>query len=357
MNPYLSSEPWTVIKKDKIRRHLFSLAIFTFVIIQNLSFVWAESNEATVLRLGHFPNVTHAQAVLAHGSGEFEKAIGVPIQWTTFNAGPSAIAALLAGVIDATYIGPNPAMNGYVKTHGEGLRIVVGSTSGGSALVVHPDSHIKEDQDFHGKIVATPQLGNTQDITARIWFKKKGYQLKDKGGSLTLLSVDNSNQLLLFRKKEIDAAWTIEPWVSRLEIEAHGKVFLDEKSLWPDGRYITTHLIVGHKFLEKNRSLIKKLVQAHIEITQRLNADKMSAIKLLNEELKRETGKELPIAVIRSALDRVEFTWDPLCNSLFKSAEDAYQIGFLHEHAKLDGIYDLMLLNEVLQEKKLPLIK
>lgn len=315
------------------------------------------ADEAKELRIGHYSNITHAQAVLAQATGEFDKKIGVPIRWTLFNAGPSEMEALLSRAIDIAYIGPNPAINGYVKTLGEGFRIIAGSASGGAALVIRADAGITSDRDFNNKTVVTPQLGNTQDVAARIWLKEKGYQSKEKGGTVTIFALENPNQLVLFLKKQIDAAWTIEPWVSRLEKEANGKILLEEKSLWPNGEYVTTHIIVRRDFLQKNLSLIKKLIQAHVELTQRLNLDKIAAAKTLNEELKRETGKELSDAVIRSALERVIFTWDPISQSLFKAAKDAHEIGFIREYPNLEGIYDLSLLNQVLDEKRLPHVK
>ena len=178
--------------------------------------------EARVLRLGHFPNITHAQALYARAGGQFEKAIGVPIEWTSFNAGPSAIEAMFAGAIDATFVGPNPAINGYIRSNGQEFVIVAGAASGGAGLVLRQDAGIHTDQDFGGKIIATPQLGNTQDVAARVWFAAHGYKLREKGGNLTLLALANPDQLTLFQKQEIDGAWTVEPWVARLELEGGG---------------------------------------------------------------------------------------------------------------------------------------
>jgi NitT/TauT family transport system substrate-binding protein len=158
----------------------------------------------------------------------------------------------------------------------------------------------------------------------------------------------------MFQKREIDAAWAIEPWVSRLQMEGGGRVFLEESSRWPQGRYVTTHLIVRREFLEKNRGLVRKLIAAHVATTQKINADRAAAAKILNAEIKRETGKALSEAVIQSALRRVEFTWDPLSDSLFKNAADAHQVGFYRQLPDLSKIYDLSVLNEVLLEKKLP---
>jgi NitT/TauT family transport system substrate-binding protein len=314
----------------------------------------AVAGEARELRLGHFPNITHAQSIYARATGQFEQKLGVPIKWSSFNAGPTAIEALFADAIDATFVGPNPAINGYIKSNGGKFVIVAGGASGGAGLVVRTDSGINTEKDFNDKIVATPQLGNTQDVAARTWFGERGYKLKEKGGTLTLLPLSNPDQLTLFQKKEIHGAWTVEPWLARLELEGGGRLFLDEKTLWPEGRYVTTHLIVNRTFLANNPKLMKRLLEALVEVTQQINSDKAAAARVLNAELKKETGKALPDAVIARAMERVEFTWDPIGSSLRKSAGAAYRVGFLRAPPDLAGIYSLRLLNEVLQEKQLP---
>jgi NitT/TauT family transport system substrate-binding protein len=311
---------------------------------------------AQELRLGFFPNITHAQALYAKATGDFEKSIGVKIKWTSFNAGPTAIESIFADAIDATYIGPSPAINGFIKSRGLEFVIVAGAASGGAGLVLRGDSPIKSDRDFNDKTIATPQLGNTQDIAARVWFSEKRYKFKEKGGSLTVIPLANPDQLLMFQKKQIDGAWTVEPWLSRLEVEAGGKLFLDEKTLWPEGRFVTTHLIVSKKFLAQHPDIVKKLIAAHVAATKKLNDDKPAAAKILNAQLKTETGKSLKDEVITRALGRVEFTWDPIPASLFKGADAAFKVGFLRKPPKLDGIYDLHILNAVLAEQSLPTI-
>src|SRR6185436_1028808 len=199
--------------------------------------------------LGHFPNITHAQALYARAGGQFEQKIGVPIKWITFNAGPTAIESLFGDAIDATFVGPNPAINGFIKSRGEKFVIIAGAASGGAGLVVRKDAGIKMEKDFNGKTIATPQLGNTQDVAARLWFGERGYKFKDQGGSLALLALSNPDQLTLFKKKQIHGAWTVEPWLSRLELEGDGELFLDEKKLWPGGKHVTTHLVVRKSFL------------------------------------------------------------------------------------------------------------
>ena len=315
--------------------------------------VVAAEPEGKLLRLGYFPNLTHAQALYARATGAFDK-LGARIQWAAFNAGPTAIEAIFTDAVDATFVGPSPTINGYIKSKGDKFVVVAGSASGGAGLVVRGDSGITTAKDFGGKVIATPQLGNTQDIAARVWLSEQGYRLRERGGNVALVALSNADQLTMFKKREIDGAWTVEPWLARLEVEGGGTVFLEEKSLWPGGRYSTTHLIVNKVFLADNQKLIRNLIIALVEVTSRINADKAAAIPILNEQLKRETGKALNPAVIQKAMTRIDLTWDPFCSSLKRSAEASHRIGFLRSAPKLDGLYSLNLLNDVLKEKDLP---
>jgi NitT/TauT family transport system substrate-binding protein len=317
--------------------------------------VWSLGAQgAEELRLGFFPNITHGQALYARATGDFEKAIGMKIKWTAFNAGPTAIESIFVDAIDATYVGPGPTVNGYIKSRGEEFVIVAGAASGGAGLVVRKDSGIETEKDFNGKVIATPQLGNTQDIAARTWFTEKGYKFREKGGKLSIVPLSNADQLTMFKKKQIDGAWTVEPWLSRLELEAGGQVFLEEKTLWPEGKYVTTHLIVSRAFLRSKPEIVKKLVAAHVAVTKKLNEDRKAAAKILNDQMKVETGKALKDEIISRALGRVEFTWDPAVASLQKGAESAHRIGYIRGEPKLDGIYSLDLLNQILKEQNLP---
>lgn len=322
--------------------------------------------EKVVLRVGHFPNVTHAQGVIAHGlsragRGWFEERLGpdVEVQWFVYNAGPSAMEAIFARSIDLTYVGPNPAVNAYLKSQGEEIRVVAGGCSGGAALVVKFDGPIKTDADFKGKKIATPQLGNTQDVAARAWLQSKGLRITMTGGDAFVIPTANPDQLSLFQRGEMDAVWTVEPWVSRLVLEANGKVYLDEGSLWKDtgGKYVTTHLVSSVKFLKDRPDLLKKWIAAHVELTKWINEHRDEAKRILNEEIKAETTKAIPQATLDSAWKRLEITYDPVSASLLKSAEDAYRVGFLKEKPDLSRIYDLKLLNDVLREKGLAEIK
>ena len=316
-----------------------------------------KERDASELRLGYFPNLTHAQALYARATGEFETNTGVRIKWTAFNAGPTAIESLFTDAIDATFVGPSPTINGHIKSRGEKFVIVAGAASGGAGLVVRADSGITGDKDFANKTIATPQLGNTQDIAARVWFAEKGYKLRERGGNVSIVPLSNPDQLTMFKKKQVDGAWTIEPWVARLEVEGGGRLFLEEKALWPDGKYVTTHLVVSKGYLAGHQDIVKKLIAGLVEVTEHINADKTAAAVILNEQIKKETGKTLKAEVIQKAMSRIEFTWDPICASLKKSAEAAHTVGFTKKPPALGGIYALNLLNNVLKEKNLPLVE
>jgi len=292
--------------------------------------------------------------MIGKANGWFESALSpeAKIEWKTFNAGPSAIEALFAGAIDMTYVGPNPAINGYVRSNGEALRIVAGATSGGAALGVRNDSGISQPQDFHGKRVATPQLGNTQDVALRAWLKSNGLKTRDKGGDVEVVPVANPDQLTLFVKKDLDAAWAPEPWASRLVHEAGGRIFLDERTLWPNGQFITTQLVVSSKLLTKHPDLVKKWLQAHVALTDWINGNVPEAKKLLNEQILKETGKGLSASVLNDSFSRLQVTYDPLRGSLTRAAQLAFDAGFLgRQMPDLTRLYDLTLLNEVLAEK------
>ncbi|MEY2412120.1 MAG: sulfonate transport system substrate-binding protein [Acidobacteriaceae bacterium] len=327
------------------------LAASLLVLLCVLPQSWAQ----TVIRVGAYPNITHAQAMVGKSNGWFDHALGsnVTIQWTSFNAGPSAIEALFSGAIDMAYVGPNPTISGYVRSNGEALRVIAGATSGGAALIVRNDSGIQKPEDFHGKRIASPQQGNTQDVALRIWLKNHGMKTKDKGGDVQVVPLANPDQLTLFLKKELDAAWAPEPWAARLVREGNGHVFLDERDLWPQRQFVTANLIVSTKFLKEHPDLVKAWVKAHVELTDWINGHVPESKKLLNAELQKETGKSLSDAILDDAFGRLQVTYDPLRASLFTSARSAFDTGFLgSKMPDLSGIYDISILNQVLQEKR-----
>jgi NitT/TauT family transport system substrate-binding protein len=308
-----------------------------------------------VLRVGYFPNVTHAQALVGRANGQFEKTLGpgVRVEWKAFNAGPSAIEALFANAIDLTYVGPNPTVTGYVRSQGEAVRVIAGAASGGASLVVRKDAGIKSAADFHGKKVATPQLGNTQDVALRSWMRANGLKSREKGGDVQVLPIANPDQLTLFLKGQIDAAWAPEPWAARLVHEGGGRIFIDERDLWPDHQFVITNIVVNPKFLKEHPDVVKGFLRAHVELTDWINKNGAQAKQILNQQLQKETGKSLAPEVLDDAFSRMQVTYDPIRSSLLKSTQQAFDEGFLGRNKPdLSGLYDLTLLNEVLREKK-----
>jgi NitT/TauT family transport system substrate-binding protein len=308
----------------------------------------------TIVRVGAFPNITHAQAMVGKANGAFQKALGpgVKIEWTSFNAGPSAIEALFAGAIDMTYVGPNPTISGYLRSNGEALRVIAGAASGGAALVVRNDSGINKPEDFHGKRVGSPQLGNTQDVALRAWLKAHGMKPTDKGGDVQVIPLANPDQLTMFLQKQLDASWAPEPWATRLIREGNAHLFLDERTLWPQGQFVVTNLVVSPKFLREHPEVVKNWLVAHVELTDWINGHLAEAKKVLNEQIAKETGKALPPAVLDEAFGRLQITYDPLRSSLLASAKSAYEAGFLGKQLPdLSSLYDLGPLNQVLKER------
>jgi NitT/TauT family transport system substrate-binding protein len=309
-----------------------------------------------VIRVGYFPNITHAQALVGRANGAFEQALGpgVQLQWIAFNAGPAAIEAMFAEAIDMTYVGPNPTVAGYVRSRGEAVRVIAGAASGGAALVIRQGSGIQKAADFHGKKVATPQLGNTQDVALRAWLRANGLKPREKGGDVQVIPTANPDQVTLFLRGQIDAAWAPEPWAARLVHEAGGQIMLDERDLWPNKQFVATNLIVRPKFLKEHSDLVKKFLQAHIEITQWITKNPTQAKQIMNQQLAKEPGsKPLAAQVMDEAFARMQVTVDPIRSSLEKSTQEAFDEGFLgKQQPDLSGLYDLTLLNEVLREKK-----
>jgi NitT/TauT family transport system substrate-binding protein len=316
-----------------------------------------QTGEQKSLRIGYFPNINHAQAVIGLGNGDFQRVLGDNVQVTTqiFNAGPSAIEALFANQIDVTYIGPNPAINGYVQSNGEALRVISGAASGGAVFVVRNDSGINSPQDLANKKFSSPQLGNTQDVALRNYLLDNGYNTKDKGGNVEIIPARTADIVSMMTQKDIDGAWVPEPWGAKLIKETNAKILVDERDLWPDGQFVTAHIIARTDYLEENPDVIKKLLEAHIDETNWINDNPDEARQMFNNELDKITGKMIPEDEYREGISRLELTFDPIKESLFKSADDAFSIGFLGKtRPDLSRIYDLKILNEVLKERGLP---
>ena len=309
----------------------------------------AKKADPVTLRLGYFPNVTHAAAIAGVEKGIFADKLGpdVTLKTSTFNAGSAALEAVFAGAIDATYIGPNPAINGFAKSKGEALRIVAGATSAGASLVVRPE--INSAADLKGKKVATPQLGNTQDVALRAWLLNQGLKTDTQGGGdVSIKPQDNGQTLDTFKQGQIAGAWVPEPWATRLVREGGGKVLVDERTLWPGGQFVTTHLIVTTSFLKDHPDVVERLVAGHIAATDYVNQNTAEAQDVVNAGITKITGQSMNFETITGSWKNMTFTVDPIAASLHKSADDAKKVGLLAADTKLDGIYDLSILNKLL---------
>jgi NitT/TauT family transport system substrate-binding protein len=303
------------------------------------------------LRLGLFPNVTHAPGIVNVEEGHLEDALGDEVDLTiqSFNAGPDVIEALLSGALDASYIGPNPAINGFAQSNGEALRIVAGTTSGGAFLVTRPD--ITSVGDLAGTTISTPQLGNTQDVALRAWLLEEGYETTlEGGGDVAIQPQANAQILETFLQGTIDGAWVPEPWATRMIEEGGGEVLVDERELWDDGEFVTTHLIVRTDFLEERPDLVRALLLGHLEAIDATNADPEAAQETVAAYIDGITGSPVSPEILDLAWPNMTFTWDPIADSLRGSAEDATNAGLL-DPVDLEGIYDLDLLNELLGER------
>lgn len=305
------------------------------------AFCSSASGQPVTLRIGHFPNITHVQALVAHGlsrkgQGWFEQRLGpgVKVEWFIYNAGPSAMEAIFADSIDLTYVGPSPAINAYAKARGEDIRIVAGAAEGGAALVVQPDAGLRTPADFRGKKIATPQLGNTQDVAARAWLAGGGLRITLTGGDAQVIPTANPDQLTLFQQRQLDAVWTVEPWVSRLETEAGGQVLVEESDS------VTTVLVTGAKFLGSKRDLARRIVAAHEELTAWIQSHPEAAQAAAREELAAETRTEIKPALVARAWSRITLTSQVSRDALEKFAAKAREAGFLRTAPNLSRLVE-----------------
>jgi NitT/TauT family transport system substrate-binding protein len=313
-----------------MRAHLLAFAILASC---------GAREDGNVLRVGHFGNVTHAQALVGHhlsreGKGWFEERLGpgIRVEWLVFHAGPSAMEALLAGSIDLAYVGPNPALNAHARTRGDDVRVVAGAARGGAALLVQGDVRIRADEDFRGRRVATPQFGNTQDVACRAWLMDRGFRVTQTGGDVLVIPTAGPDLLALFRRGEIDAAWTVEPWVSRLELEAGAGIHLEEKDA------VTTVLVSSARLLARRRQLARRFVAAHGELTAWIAAHPAEAKAMVDRELLAETHGPLPPGVLDRAFSRLSFDAQVPLAALEEFQRKAVRTGLLQRAFPLDRL-------------------
>lgn len=323
--------------------------LFAVILVAGLEFIgrsdWLSDFSLTKknasedeLRVGYFPNITHAQALIAQqmaleGKPWFEPRLpaGTKLFWQPYNAGPSAMEGLTIGSIDLSYVGPSPAINAYIRRQGA-VRIVCGSAEGGAALVVHGDFLGTVPQDFVGKKIATPQLGNTQDVACRAWLVKNGISVGQNDAKVQIAPTKNPDQLALFRAGTLEAAWTVEPWVSRLELETGGKIFLE------DFASVTTVLSASTETLAKRRRQLNAFATAHAELTAWINAHPEEAKVLLQRALTRETHTEFPMRIVNNAFPRIKFVGEVNKKSLAEYVNDGFETGMIPEKVDVEDL-------------------
>jgi len=298
----------------------------------------AEGREAP-LRVGHFPNLTHAQALVARhwergGRRWMEERVGVEVQWFVYTAGPSAMEAVFAHSVDLTYVGPSPVLNAFVRSKGREGRVIAGAVWGGAALVVQGVGGLSRPEDFRGKRIATPQLGNTQDVAARVWLQQQGYRITQLGGDVLVLPTENADQLALFKLGRLDGAWTVEPWVSRLELEAGGRVYLEQRDA------VTTVLAAGAQVMERRREVVRRFAAAHAELTDWINAHPAEAQAAVQAELKELTRREMAEGVVARAWPRLRFSTEVEPEAFETLLGDARGIGFLRGDRGVEGLVE-----------------
>ena len=323
----------------------------------------AGGDQVTTLRLGFFPNLTHAPALVGLEEGLFKSALkplGVTLTPTAFNAGPDAITALFASSLDIAYIGPNPTINAYVQSNGEAVRVIAGAASGGASLVVRPD--ILDAAGLRGKNIATPQLGNTQDVALRNWLLDQGLSTTTEGGGdVSIKPQANAEGLAAYASGSIDGAWVPEPWVSEY-LKAGAKVLVNEKDLWPNGKFVITNIIVRTEFLNQHPDVVKAFLEGHVAALDAIEADPAAAKIAVNESLQSLTGSTIDPAVLDAAWSQVDFTADPLPVTLVESSKHAVFVGLL-DQSEIDAagglpgnLYDVTLINEVLKAAGKPAV-
>jgi NitT/TauT family transport system substrate-binding protein len=299
--------------------------------------------EAGVLRLGYFPNLTHAQALYGVSTGLYqEKLGGTHLETQLFNAGPTAFESLLAGRVDVIYVGPSPTISALDKKGLDVVVIVSGSASGGASFVAK--GGIDSPDDLHGKRLGTPQLGNTQDIALKHWMKDNGLEPRSAGGDVDIVNAQNADLLASFQSGSLDGAWVPEPWATRMVQEAGGHVLVDEADLWEDGQFVTTHVVTTRSYLQTHGDDVRNLLAAHAEATKRLQQGGAEVLDAVNDGLEAATGKRVADGTLAAAMPRIEFTDDPLRDTFLKQYEMSRDLGFVTSVPDVSRVYDLSYL-------------
>ncbi len=312
-----------------------------------------ESNENKI-RIAYFPNIGHAIPIVGIEKGFFETSLGntTKIETRVFDNGPQAIESLFANSIDLAYVGPGPAINGFLNSENHNVKILAGAASGGASFIVHPESEINSASDFDGKKIAAPQIGNTQDVSLRHYLSEHGLKTADKGGSVIVYNIPNPDIYTLFVKGDIDGAWVAEPWATILELELDGKRLFHEEELWPNHEFASVLLIANADYVKKNPMIISNFLNSHYQTVNWINQNPVDTRIIFNDFLNSHLGQSLSDAVVDVALSNLVITGDPLPDSIHSFAEQADALGYLGRNGyDLSGIFYYFDTNSIEGEK------
>jgi len=313
----------------------------------------SDTSHENKIRIAYFPNIGHAIPIVGIEKGFFEKSIGnqTKIETRVFDSGPQAIEALFANSIDVAYVGPGPAINGFLNSENHNVKILAGAASGGASFIVHPNSEINSVSDFAGKKIAAPQIGNTQDVSLRHYLSENGLKPAEKGGSVIVYNISNPDIYILFVKGEIDGAWVAEPWATILETELGGKRLFHEEELWPDNEFASVLLIGNVDYIEKNPTIISNFLNSHHDTVIWINQHPIETRNVFNDFLNSHLGQSLSDDVVDIALSNLVITADPLPNSVFSFAERADALGYLGRNGyDLSEIFYYFDTNSIVEE-------
>jgi len=325
-------------------RSIISASIVGIILVSviGISLNSSESTHENKIRIAYFPNIGHVVPIVGMENGVFEKNIGnqTKIETRVFDSGPQAIEALFANSVDLAYVGPGPAINGFLNSQNNGLKILAGAASGGASFIVHPNSEINSVSDFDGKKIAAPQIGNTQDVSLRNYLSENGLKTAEKGGSVIVYNISNPDIYTLFVKGDIDGAWVAEPWATILETELGGKRLFYEEELWPDNEFASVLLIGNVNYIEKNPTIIENFLQSHHETVTWINENPIETRTVFNNFLNSHLGQSLSDDVVDIALSNILITSDPKLDSVYSFAKKADALGYLGRNGyDLSGIF------------------
>lgn len=328
-----------------------AVVIAIIIVSTNLS---QEVTAENKVRAAFFPNINHIVPIVGMENGIFSKNLeGIEMEIRLFDSGPQVIESMFANSVDIAYIGPGPAINGFLQSKNNGIQIISGAASSGVSFVVNPESQIKSAKDLNGKKIAAPLIGNTQDVSLRTYLYENGLKPADKGGSVYVFNLENAEIYTLFAKGDIDGAWVTEPWASRLVLELGGIRLFNEEDLWPQKQFASVVLIARNDYIKNHPEIVSKWLKAHTETVNWINENPDQSKIIFNQFLKKILGKSLKDEVINEAFSHIQVTTDPNIDSIYIFAERAYSVGYLGRHGyNLDGIFYDTKLAENLAENE-----